>query len=100
MVIIQNEIKIYYATKNFHTYEVFVIDGDRRIVLRGTAAQTALAKSLIEEKVEEDGELRRSAEFNPRAPRSPSRQLCISSTAENVSYTRFRPRKYTNFITC
>ncbi|XP_075214996.1 tudor and KH domain-containing protein homolog isoform X2 [Lycorma delicatula] len=47
-------------------------DGERRIVIKGTSEQIAVAKSLIEEKVEEDAEARRKLEISiaNRSPRT------------------------------
>ncbi|XP_065338424.1 tudor and KH domain-containing protein homolog isoform X1 [Cloeon dipterum] len=51
-----------------------------RVSFHGTPRQIALAKSLVEEKVEEDRELREGILQRVRSPRSPARQFCITNS--------------------
>lgn len=50
----------------------------------GTPRQISLAKSLVEEKVEEDRELREGIMHRLRSPRSPARQFCLTNSPHEV----------------
>ncbi|XP_059470167.1 tudor and KH domain-containing protein homolog [Neocloeon triangulifer] len=50
------------------------------VSFHGTCRQISLAKSLVEEKVEEDRELREGILQRVRSPRSPARQFCITNS--------------------
>ncbi|CAG2061374.1 unnamed protein product, partial [Timema podura] len=61
---------------------------DRRVIIKGSVEQISLAKSMIEEKVEEDSEERRNIERSmaSRSPRQhPNKQYLTSAAQEEVS---------------
>jgi hypothetical protein len=61
------------------------LSGDDVIVtFFGTPRQISLAKSLVEEKVEEDRELREGIMHRLRSPRSPARQFCLTNSPHEV----------------
>nr|CAD7450734.1 unnamed protein product [Timema bartmani] len=60
---------------------------DRRVIIKGSVDQISLAKSMIEEKVEEDSEERRNIERSmaSRSPRQhPNKQYLTSAAQEEV----------------
>nr|CAD7602420.1 unnamed protein product [Timema genevievae] len=60
---------------------------DRRVIIKGSVEQISLAKSMIEEKVEEDSEERRNIERSmaSRSPRQhPNKQYLTSAAQEEV----------------